>query len=122
MLDIERARVRVKRQHLIYTSVKGYNFKYFGVVMYTKVIHPYIDSKPGIGEGKPIISGTRTRVANIVAYHKLGLSPEELAREFPHLSLSQIYDALSYYYENQEAIDREIDEDGEENIKKLIHK
>ena len=90
--------------------------------MSTKVIHPYIDSRPDIGKGKPIITGTRTRVANIVAYHKLGLLPEELAREFPHLTLSQIYDALSYYYEHQKEIDREIDEDSEENIKKSILK
>jgi len=63
--------------------------------MATKVIHPYITSRKDVGEGKPIIKGTRTRVANIIAYYKLGYSPEEIAREFPHLTLSQIYDALS---------------------------
>lgn len=86
--------------------------------MSTKVIHPYITHQKDIGGGKPVIVGTRTRVSNIVAYHKFGLSPEELAREFPHLKLSQIYDALSYYYEYQEEVDREIDEDSEEVIKK----
>ena len=90
--------------------------------MSTKFVHPYITSKEEIGSGKPIIAGTRTRVSNIIAYHKLGLSPEELDREFPSLRLAQIYDALSYYYEKQEDIDREIDEDSEENIKKLIQK
>ena len=90
--------------------------------MSTKVIHPYITSKEDIGGGKPIIVGTRTRVSNIVAYYRLGLSPEELAREFQHLTLSQIHDALSYYYEHQKEIDREIDEDSEENIKKLVQK
>lgn len=90
--------------------------------MSTKVIHPYITSREDIGNGKPIIAGTRTRVSNIIAYYKLGLSPEELAREFPHLRLAQIHDILSYYYENQEEIDREIDEDSEENMKKLIQK
>lgn len=89
------------------------------LIMSTKIIHPYIISKKDISGGNPIIVGTRTRVSNIVAYHKLGLSPEELFREFPHLTLSQIHDALSYYYENQEEIDREIDEDSEEYIKKL---
>jgi uncharacterized protein (DUF433 family) len=88
--------------------------------MTTKIIHPYITSQKNIGGGKPIISGTRTRVSNIVAYYKLGLAPENLAREFPHLSLSQIHDALSYYYEHQTDIDREIDEESEENIKKLL--
>jgi uncharacterized protein (DUF433 family) len=92
------------------------------VKMSTKVIHPYITFREDIGSGSPIIAGTRTRVSNIVAYYKLGYSPEELAREFPHLTLSQIYDVLSYYYEHQKEIDKEIDEDSEENIKNLIKK
>lgn len=88
--------------------------------MSTEVVHPYIAYSKDIGGGRPIIAGTRTRVSNIVAYHKLGLSPEELAREFPHLTLSQIYDALSYYYEHREEIDREIDEDSEDAIKSSL--
>lgn len=90
--------------------------------MSTKIIHPYIAFREDIGGGCPIIVGTRTRVSNIVAYYKLGYSPEELAREFPHLTLSQIYDALSYYYEHQKEIDKEIEEDSEESIKNLIKK
>jgi uncharacterized protein (DUF433 family) len=87
--------------------------------MSTDILHPYISSRQDVGAGHPIITGTRTRVANIVAYYKLGLSPEELAREFPHLSLSQVYDALSFYYEHQQDIDREIDEEQEENLRGL---
>ena len=90
--------------------------------MEAKVLHPYITFRDDIGGGKPIIKGTRTRVSNIIAYYKLGYSPEELAREFPHLTLSKIYDALSYYYEHQNEIDREIDEDSEENVKQLLEK
>ena len=90
--------------------------------METRVMHPYITFRDDIGGGKPIITGTRTRVANIIAYYKLGYSPEELARELPHLTLSQIYDALSYYYEHQSEIDKEIDEDSEENVQKPIKK
>jgi uncharacterized protein (DUF433 family) len=90
--------------------------------MSVKVIHPYITSREDVGGGRPIITGTRTRVSNIIAYYKLGFSPEELSREFPHLTLSQIHDAISYYYEHQKEIDREIDEDSEENMKKSILK
>ncbi len=88
--------------------------------MSTEVVHPYIAYSKEIGNCRPIIAGTRTKVSNIIAYHKLGLSPEELAREFPHLTLSQIYDALSYYYEHREEIDREIDEDSEDSIKSSL--
>jgi len=90
--------------------------------MPTIVNHPYITSRKDIGQGRPIIAGTRTRVSNIIAYYKLGFSPEELAREFPHLTLSQIHDALSYYYEHQEEIDKEIEEDSEGYVKKLVQK
>ncbi|NWF98854.1 MAG: DUF433 domain-containing protein [Nitrospirae bacterium] len=90
--------------------------------METKILHPYITFRDDIGGGKPIIKGTRTRVSNIIAYYKLGYSPEELDREFPHLTLSKIYDALSYYYEHQNEIDKEIDEDSEENVKQLFEK
>ena len=84
--------------------------------MATEIVHPYITINEKIAHDKPIIKGTRTRVANIIAYYKLGYSPEELAREFPHLRLSQIHDALSYYYENMDKIDREIDDEKEENL------
>jgi len=90
--------------------------------MPTEIVHPYITSRQDIGAGQPIIAGTRTKVANIVAYYKLGLSPEELAREFPHLSLSQIHDALSFYYEHKQEIDRENEEDLESNLKGLPSK
>jgi uncharacterized protein (DUF433 family) len=84
--------------------------------MATKIIHPYITKNKEIGGGKPIITGTRTRVANLIAYYKLGYSPEELAREFPHLSLSQIHNALSFYHDNAAQIDKEIDDEKEENL------
>jgi len=87
--------------------------------MATEILHPYVTSRKDIGAGSPIIAGTRTKIANIVAYYKLGLSPEELARELPHLSLSQIHDALSFYYEHRQEIDREIEEELEEKVKGL---
>ena len=37
-----------------------------------------------------------------------GWSPEEIHFQQPHLSLAQIYAALSYYYDHQAAIDEEI--------------
>jgi uncharacterized protein (DUF433 family) len=39
-----------------------------------------------------------------------GQSPEQLLQHYPHLSLAAIHDALSYYYDHREAIDREIAE------------
>ena len=90
--------------------------------MSTEVSHPYIISRENIAGNKPIIAGTRTTVSTLIAYYKLGYSAEELAREFPHLSLSQIHDALSYYYEHRELIDKDIDEESEDNLRTLVHR
>ena len=90
--------------------------------MPTEVSHPYVISREDIAGSRPIMAGTRTRISTVVAYYKLGYSPEELAREFPHLTLSQIHDALSYYYEHREQIDKEIDEESEDNLKALIRR
>jgi uncharacterized protein (DUF433 family) len=39
--------------------------------------------------------GTKFPVHSVVNYVlKQGLSPEELMKEFPHLTLAQVYDAL----------------------------
>ena len=51
----------------------------------------------------------RVRVAQIVMDHVgHAWSAEEIARQYPHLSLSEIHSALAYYYDHQELIDREI--------------
>ena len=47
---------------------------------------------------------------------KIGLTPEELVEKFTHLSLSQIYDALAYYYDNRSEIEQDILENTEENV------
>jgi uncharacterized protein (DUF433 family) len=75
----------------------------------SQVKHPYIARKPGVCGGEPIVRGTRFPVRSIVVYVlHLGMTPEEMVREWPHLKLAQIYDALSYYHDHQAAIDREI--------------
>lgn len=73
-----------------------------------KIKHPYIVSLKTHCGGSPIIAGTKIPVKSIVFYIlRQGMTPEELVKEFSHLSLPQIYDALSYYYEHREEIDKE---------------
>jgi uncharacterized protein (DUF433 family) len=61
------------------------------------------------GYGVAWIGDTRVKVIEVVldkiAY---GWSPEEIHFQHPHLSLAQIHAALTYYYENQEALDAQI--------------
>ena len=76
--------------------------------------HPYIVMKKDVCDGSPIIEGTRTRVIDIaVEYEVLGRSADEIIRSHPHLSLYQIHDALSYYYENRDELDQKIKKDQE---------
>jgi hypothetical protein len=46
-----------------------------------------------------------------------GLTPDQMHEQHPHLSLAQIHTALAYYYENQAAMDDEIQRDYEEAVK-----
>ena len=81
--------------------------------------HRYIVTDSEILNSEPIIAQTRTPVRAIVEMWRNGTAPEEIARGLPHLSLAQIFDALSYYSDRQEEInnyiklnrilDREID-------------
>jgi len=77
-----------------------------------KVKHPYITCKKGVCGGKPIIAGTRIKVSQIAIYYeKMSYTPDDIVRAHPHLTLAQVHDALSYYYENIQEIDHQIAEE-----------
>ncbi len=63
---------------------------------------------PEIRGGRPRIAGTGVTVRRIVGWYKLGLSPEEIVDRIGHLSLAQVYAALTYYHANREEIDADI--------------
>lgn len=56
------------------------------------------------------IAGTRMKVTDLVL-DKLahGSSPEQMAQQFPPLTLSQIHSALAYYYDQQSELDAQIE-------------
>lgn len=64
-----------------------------------------IDRDPGIRGGRPKIAGTGLTVNRIAGWYKLGMTPEEIALEYPHLTLAQVHAALAYYHANREEID-----------------
>lgn len=76
--------------------------------------HPYVIRDERISGGSAVIKGTRTRVVDIVIeYEYLVYSPDEIISAHPHLTLQQVHDALSYYYENRVEIDRKIKDEQE---------
>ena len=66
--------------------------------------HRYIVTNDEILGGEPIIEGTRTPVRAVVEMWRLGISPEEIAQQLPHLTLAQVFDALSYFSDHQDEI------------------
>jgi uncharacterized protein (DUF433 family) len=75
-------------------------------VWMSAVAYPHIETTD---DGVPMIAGTTTKVLEIVldrlAHH---WDADEIRRQHPHLSLSQIYAALAYYHDHQEELDRDI--------------
>ncbi|MEG4328999.1 DUF433 domain-containing protein [Microcoleus sp. AT3-A2] len=67
-----------------------------------------ISRQPDIHGGCPIIAGTGVTVRRIAICYKQSLSAEEIADRIGHLSLTQVYAALTYYHANREEIDADI--------------
>ena len=86
-----------------------------------EVKHPYIHRAKGVCGGEPVVRGTRFTVRAIVEYVLLqGMGPEEVVREWRHLDLAQVYDALSYYHDHKQEIDRLIRDNREAAERKKV--
>jgi uncharacterized protein (DUF433 family) len=71
----------------------------------TETHHIRIDDR-----GVAWIDDTNVKVIEVVVDKRAhGSSAEEMHFQYPHLSLAQIYAALSYYHDHQEQFDREIE-------------
>jgi uncharacterized protein (DUF433 family) len=70
-----------------------------------------IDRDPAVRGGRPKIAGTGLTVRRIVGWYKMGMSPEEIALEYPHLTLAQVHAALAYYHANRDEIEADIAEE-----------
>ena len=72
--------------------------------MEQQTLHRYIVKDEHILQGEPVVKGTRTPVRAIVELWRSGTPPEAIPDGLPHLTLAQVFDALSYYSDNQEEI------------------
>jgi uncharacterized protein (DUF433 family) len=71
--------------------------------------HRYIVSDPAILSGEPIIDGTPIPVHAVVELWRGGEAAEAIPAQLPHLSLAQVFDALSYYSDHQAEINAYIE-------------
>lgn len=57
----------------------------------------------------PFIEDTSMKVVELItSVQAYGWSPEELHFQYPHISMSKIYSALAYYWDNKEKIDTDL--------------
>jgi uncharacterized protein (DUF433 family) len=60
-------------------------------------------------DGDAFIAGTQIKVRMLIRHHLgYGWDAEELQRNFPFLTLGQVYSALAYYHDHKDEIDRQI--------------
>jgi len=78
--------------------------------------HPHIIRQPDVSGGEPIIRGTRISVRHIVERIRAGQSVDDILVALPHLTATQVYDALSYYYDHQAEIEGLIRESQPERV------
>ena len=87
-----------------------------GLTMKKSKMHPYISKQKGVCGGRSVIESTRIPIWSIIKWYKVGMSVEDIIREFPQLTPSQVHDAFSYYYDNQEEVEKDIVENENETF------
>jgi len=75
---------------------------------------PYVERKPAVRGGRPVIRGTRFLVSDVVWQYKRGLTVEEILQHFPALTAAQVHGSLAYYHEHQAEIEAEMRDDDDE--------
>lgn len=66
------------------------------------------EEKPPLqmGEGGSIrVGGTRVTLDTIVIAHQLGSTPEQIAADYPAVTLADIYSVVGYYLRHQADVD-----------------
>ena len=78
------------------------------IVIKSTAIDPLLTRTPDTCGGCLRIDGTRITVNQITTMYKRGLAAEDIADQYPHLTLAQVYAALAYYHANREEVEAEL--------------
>jgi uncharacterized protein (DUF433 family) len=78
---------------------------------------PHIEQRPTTSGMQAYIRDTRVAVRHVAAFLNAGHSAEDIHREFlPQVSVSAIYEAISYYYDHLSEIEAELTANSPEAI------
>jgi len=82
---------------------------------------PNIEMVQSTGGVTAVIRGTRVPVHILIGYLQIGETPEVIAKEIvPHITLSQVYEAMRYYFVHRAEIDKEREENTEEASRRML--
>lgn len=71
----------------------------------TSISVEHIEKTPGTCGGRARIAGHRIRVMDVVVMHeRWGFSPDQIADQYPGISLGDVYAALAYYHDHRAEI------------------
>lgn len=77
----------------------------------------HIEQRPTPSGAQAYLRGTRVAVRHIAALLKAGYTSEAIAQEqLPHLPASAIYEAIAYYYDHQDEVEAELDDNAPEAV------
>jgi uncharacterized protein (DUF433 family) len=84
---------------------------------------PNIEVVKFTGGSSAVIRGTRVPVHILIGYLLMGETPETITKEIvPHITLSQVYEAMHYYLIHQAEIDKEREENTEDASRRMLRK
>ena len=69
-------------------------------------ISSLLESTPDTCGGQLRIAGTRVTVNQIAVWYLQGYSAEDIADQYPHISLAQVYAALAFYHANTQEVEK----------------
>jgi uncharacterized protein (DUF433 family)/Arc/MetJ-type ribon-helix-helix transcriptional regulator len=82
---------------------------------------PNIEMVQSAGGTSAVIRGTRIYVYILIGYLLIGETPETITKEIiPHITLSQVYEAMQYYFVHRAEIDKEREDNTEEASRRML--
>jgi uncharacterized protein (DUF433 family) len=80
-------------------------------------ISTFLVSSAEVCGGRLRIDGTRITINQIAVLYKQGYNAEEIADQYPHLTMAQVYAALSHYHANQEEVEADLTAEEQEALR-----
>jgi len=82
---------------------------------------PNIEVVRSTGGSTAVIRGTRIHVHILIGLLLVGETPDFIVKEIiPHITLSQVYEAMRYYFIHRAEIDKEREENTEEAGRRML--